>query len=213
MVPKQRKKSEVLPPGTSLDGRSANSKYWGKKNGLAKMCPHPKPDGGGQCGLEAAHCKCLCKLCKTPMRARKRCPNQRCTWGHDRSAEVSSAEISPEDPVPPRARPWWRGAPDAIHPLPGPMPSVPRDADPAFHPLLQHSMLVPGGPDPPMPKRRETRGRKPKPVKPRNNSELDLTPTGSPVPGPANVRAATSWNRTKFATMPPSMSVAPPPPL
>ena len=50
------------------------------------------------------------------MQARKRCGRTvtgvACTWGQDRSPEVSDPE-QPQQAVPvPRKRPWWRGAPD-----------------------------------------------------------------------------------------------------
>ena len=62
-------KPAKLPPNTSLDGRSPNSKYWGKKYGLVTMCPHikgKKQGGDGrQCGLRRERCMCLCPRCCT----------------------------------------------------------------------------------------------------------------------------------------------------
>ena len=63
-------------PSESYDGRAPNSKYWGPSTAKVKMCPHIKP-GGGQCGLTAEHCLCICLMCKYPMCARKRCGRRR----------------------------------------------------------------------------------------------------------------------------------------
>jgi hypothetical protein len=102
-----------IAPGTSWDGRVGASAYWGKYTRKVKMCPHVKP-GGGQCGLEAKHCMCLCLLCQAPMSARKRCgaklpDGSICPWGQDRSPEVSEPEQDPEHHPVPRRIPWHRG--------------------------------------------------------------------------------------------------------
>ena len=115
------------PPGESWDSRSESSVYWGKTCAKVKMCPHVKP-GGGQCGLTAEFCMCMCLLCGAPMCARKRCgawssSGERCPWGQDRSPEVSSPEQSPPNIAIPRKRRWYLGP--AATPPPGPAPSVP----------------------------------------------------------------------------------------
>jgi hypothetical protein len=86
----------VRPPGVSYDGRSSSSVYWGKSTIKVKMCPHVRI-GGGQCGLEARYCMCMCLLCGKPMEARKKCRRKQddgsiCPWGEDRSPDVSSPE-------------------------------------------------------------------------------------------------------------------------
>jgi hypothetical protein len=113
-------KSRTAQLRLSFDGRSPNSKYWGVSTTLVKMCPHVKP-GGGQCGLDADHCFCLCLLCQGPMNARKRCGRRlpdgtMCPWGQDRSPEVSSPEQDP--PPPPRKRPACSLSPAASTALP-----------------------------------------------------------------------------------------------
>ena len=157
------------PPGVSYDGRSQTSKFWGPKSHKVIMCPHVRSvaDGGGQCGLTAEHCMCVCMLCSSTMRARKRCgriqpDGKPCPWGEDRSPEVSSPEQSPERPQRKRPRAWWRGpAPAAAAgPAPpaaaGPAPSdetPPPAAGPApsDDTFLSLPNLEPGGPDAPMP--------------------------------------------------------------
>jgi hypothetical protein len=113
-------KSRIAKLGLSFDGRSPNSKYWGVSTTLVKMCPHVKP-GGGQCGLDADHCFCVCLLCQGPMQARKRCGRRLpdgsiCPWGQDRSPEVSSPEQ--DLPRPPRKRSARSLAPQASTDLP-----------------------------------------------------------------------------------------------
>ena len=102
-----------IAPGTSWDGRVGASAYWGKYTRKVKMCPHVRP-GGGQCGLEAKHCMCMCLLCQAPMSARKRCgaklpDGSICPWGQDRSPEVSEPEQDPEYHPLPRQIPWHQG--------------------------------------------------------------------------------------------------------
>ena len=83
---------------------------------MVRMCPHVRnrADGGGQCGLDAEHCPCTCLLCGGLMQANKRCyrivNGVACTWGQDRSPEVSDPEQPPQAVPVPRKRPWWRGA-------------------------------------------------------------------------------------------------------
>jgi hypothetical protein len=132
-----------IAPGTSWDGHHGASKYWGKRSRMVKMCPHVKP-GGGQCGLEAAHCMCMCLLCQAPMSARKRCRRKQpdgtiCPWGADRSPEVSSPEQEPEYNPVPRKIPWHRGL------VPSTPPGrVPSDDVPVRYssPVVRRSPLV-----------------------------------------------------------------------
>jgi len=182
------------PPGISLDGRSPNSKYWGKRTKNVRMCPHVKPRGepyggnGRQCGLDAEHCMCMCLLCGAPMRARRVCGSSlpdgsKCMWGSNRSPDVSTPEASPERVVPPRPVVWWK---DRAAPKPGPALSVAPDDEPILPRGLCLPNLVPGGPDPPMPgkkprKRRETKVEKLE--RWRRMQSLSLTPTPSPARG------------------------------
>ena len=158
-----------IAPGTSWDGRVGASCYWGKYTRKVKMCPHVKP-GGGQCGLEAKHCMCLCLLCQTPMCARKRCgaklpDGSICPWGQDRSPEVSSPEQDPPFRPIPRKIPWWRGLVPStppgrvppedppvryIPPVPSPVrspPWVPPPGPETLSPGICLPNLVPGGYD------------------------------------------------------------------
>jgi hypothetical protein len=115
-------KPAKYPPRTSFDGRSPNSKYWGKRYGLVTMCPHMKrKEHGGddrQCGLQREFCKCLCPRCCTPLRARKQCSNSLCRWGLGGSPDAITPEESPEEP-----RPRRRPSPEANR---GPTVSHPR---------------------------------------------------------------------------------------
>jgi hypothetical protein len=126
-----------IAPGTSWDGRVGSSCYWGKYTKKVKMCPHIKP-GGGQCGLEAKHCMCLCLLCHAPMNARKRCgakcleTGKRCPWGADRSPEVSSPEQDPPFHPIPRKIPWHRGL----------VPSTPPGRVPSDDPPVSYTSPV-----------------------------------------------------------------------
>ena len=121
------------------------------------MCPHVRPrdvlGAGLQCGLTPEHCQCVCLMCQSPMRARKRCgtvypDGSVCPWGQDRSEEVSSPEQSPQRPKAKRPRPWWRGA--APPSAPGPAPSIPPRTPLANHtpppaaapPTLQEQMRL-----------------------------------------------------------------------
>jgi hypothetical protein len=218
----KRSTPESLLPTVSLDGRSATSKYWGHAGGkLVKMCPHVKP-GGGQCGLDAEHCFCLCLLCSSPMNARKRCgalmkDGSRCPWGSDRSPEVSSPEQEP----PPLARPRRNTlAASAIPSLAAAAaeaganssPPTKSHVSPAAAAYLDESIgggkclpnLEPGGPcGIPTPPPRRPRIKDPQP-----EQSLDLTPVSSPLKSqvavsPAlhspNPRPPTVWNRTLFA--------------
>ena len=115
------------PPGTSYDGRSPSSKYWGKHSKLVPMCPHLNAHGR-LCGLDSEHCMCTCLLCGSAMRARRVCgaglpDGSTCEWGTDNSEEVVLPELSPERVPIPRRVPWWK-SPAA--PKPGPAPSLPR---------------------------------------------------------------------------------------
>jgi hypothetical protein len=169
-----------LPPNCSLDGRSSNSKYWGKKYRVITMCPNIKSKkrggDGRQCGLQPAYCMCVCPKCFAPLRARKRCA--KCPWGADRSPDASSPETSPVLPPPPRPRPWFRPPPD---PRRGPTVSHPRGSlhlsdrrTVAHNPPPQHMPVSP----------------RPKRPPPKNNREI-------------------TWNRTAYATMAKDHSVAP----
>ena len=138
-----------IAPGTSWDGHHGASKFWGKHSRIVKMCPHVKP-GGGQCGLQAAHCMCMCLLCQAPMRARKRCgalclqTGIRCPWGADRSPEVSSPEQEPEHIPVPRPIPWHQGL------VPSTPPGrVPNEDPPVrfINPPIGVRYIPPVGPD------------------------------------------------------------------
>ena len=201
------------PPGESWDSRSASSVYWGKTCAKVKMCPHVKP-GGGQCGLTAEFCMCMCLLCGAPMRARKRCgawssSGDRCPWGQDRSPEVSSPEQSPPNIAIPRKRRWYLGP--AATPPPGPAPSVPPSHATVYNsPLINFVTVEPGGRDPPMPPAPK-RGRPPKPRPADPSLSFPSTPTSSPPPPTAaandipHPRPPTVWNTNK----PASLSVPP----
>ena len=160
------------PPGESWDSRSESSVYWGKTCAKVKMCPHVKP-GGGQCGLTAEFCMCMCLLCGAPMRARKRCGawiscGVRCPWGEDRSPEVSDPEQSPPKVPIPRKRRWDLGpapptpppkvpsvspARATVHNSPAPSLQALARAHPGDGrtPLIHFVSLVAGGGDPHMP--------------------------------------------------------------
>jgi hypothetical protein len=219
------------PSGESWDSRSESSVYWGKTYAKVKMCPHIKP-GGGQCGLTAEFCMCMCLLCGAPMRARKRCGawiscGVRCPWGEDRSPEVSSPEQSPPNLPIARKRRWYLGpAPPTPHPKVAtvsparaevhnsPAPSLlvalarthPGDGR---TPLINFVSLVAGGPDPPMPATAKRRGRPPKPKAPDARFSLDTTPASSPPPQFPSMplpKPPTTWNTNK---PPPSASIPP----
>ena len=125
---------------------------------------------------------------------------------------MSTVEASPTEPARTPPRPWWRGAAAPITPTPGPAPSVGRDLgrDGEFGPLMRNYVPSgPGGPDAPMPipKRVETRGRKPK-ITPDITTHFDLDTDWSDEPPR---KQPTTWNRSKIATMPDTLSVAPAP--
>ena len=177
-----------MPRSLSLDGRSPNSKYWGPRSKIVKMCPHIRPRNspyhgtGRQCGLTAEHCMCMCLLCGSPMRARRVCGAMRedgmtrCTWGSNRSPDTTSPEPSPERVIAPRPVVWWK---DRAPPKPGPAPSVPPSqalarAHPGdrLTPLVNFVSLTPGNRDPPMPPTPK-RGRPPKPRPAEGRLSLD----------------------------------------
>ena len=207
-----------IPPGTSWDGRTGPSKFWGKRSRMTKMCPHVKP-GGGQCGLEAKHCKCVCLLCHKPVQSRKRSnalleDGTRCQWGQDRSPEVSTPEQESPPIQKPRRTHWHAAAYGPKSPVPHPAPSIPPTSpiSPWQDQRIGGGRCLPnleaGGPDglPPRTPRRVT----PRKAKPKRSSSscfsLNSTPT---PPGSPNTRAPATWNRTLFAQMPTSASVAP----
>jgi hypothetical protein len=233
-----------IAPGTSWDGRHGASQYWGKHQRMVKMCPHVKP-GGRQCGLQAAHCMCMCLLCGSPMKARKRC-NQlltdgtRCPWGQDRSPEVSTPEQESPPVQPPHRTHWHAAAYGAKSPAPGPAPSIPPLSSWLADESIGNGVCLPnlmaGGPDglPPQTPRKRTPD-KPKaagdpftltptpphspkdkvPAKPLSAAKRHKKPSTAKPRAPAKPRAAvkpaTKWNRTLFATMGTSSSIAPPP--
>jgi hypothetical protein len=214
----RRRRTSPPPPGLSYDGRAPNSKSWGKRTAKVPMCPHigrcpHLGERGGQCGKEAAHCNCLCLLCKSPMRARKACnalleDGTRCTWGQDRSSDDSPPEQSPERVIAKRPRAWYRGP--APPPPPGPAPSTPRGASGQegwLSPGVAIPNTEPGGPDAPMPSTPQ-RGR------PLGSGRLAFDPTDYDDPFASPPRRSKLpppvWNRTAFATAPATLSVAPP---
>jgi hypothetical protein len=176
-------KPAKLPPHTSLDGRSPNSKYWGKRYGIVTMCPHIKrKEHGGdgrQCGLQRQFCTCLCPRCCTPLHARKQCSNSKCRWGADRSPDASSPEDSPEE-LQPHSRPKCRLP---LEPRRGPGVSHPRGS---LH--LSDRTTVAANPPP-------THMVSPRPKR-------VVPPEARPV----------TWHRTAFATMPKTLSLPPPHP-
>jgi hypothetical protein len=168
-------RSRIARLGLSFDGRAPNSKYWGASTKMVKMCPHVKP-GGGQCGLDADHCFCVCLLCQAPMRARKRCgarltDGSICPWGQDRSPEVSSPEQDP--PPPPRKRPARRSpSPPAL-----PAASAADDGTPDPRPPITPTSSPPRMPPvPPMPHPR------PQTVWNRNKPSPSLSTPSPPAP-------------------------------
>ena len=187
-----------IAPGTSWDGHHGASKFWGKRSRMVKMCPHVKP-GGGQCGLDPAHCMCLCLLCQAPMGARKRCGapclpvGSKCSWGADRSPEVSSPEQEPEYNPVPRKIPWHRGLVPSTPPgrVPSEDPPVlytspvvrtPPSVYPAgwseqLSPGICLPNLEPGGYDglPRTPKRQERTPKKPKLTSEELDAALNLS--------------------------------------
>jgi hypothetical protein len=196
-----------IAPGTSWDGRVGASCYWGKYTKKVKMCPHVKP-GGGQCGLEAKNCLCMCLLCQAPMNARKRCGAQLpdgsiCPWGQDRSPEVSSPEQDPPYHPVPRPIPWWRGLVPSTPPgrVPSDDPVIPTRVpavivSPVRTPIrfsrvalppsdvgipgLCLPNLEPGGPcGIPKPKRRERTPKRPKLTDAELDAALQITPSSS----------------------------------
>jgi hypothetical protein len=180
-------KPAKLPPNTSLDGRSPNSKYWGKRYGLVTMCPHikRKQQGGDgrQCGLQREFCMCLCPRCCTPLRARKQCSNPQCRWGLGGSPDAVTPEESPEEPQLPRRRSWHRSAPEARR---GPAVSHPRGS-------LQVVLHLSD---------RRTFAANPPPA------HL-VSPRPKRVVPPPEARPVT-WHRTAFAMMPKTLSLPPP---
>lgn len=170
-----------LPPNCSLDGRSPNSKFWGKKYGIARMCPNirsKKLGGDGrQCGLQPSQCMCMCPKCFAPLRALKRC--KKCPWGADRSPDASSIEASPELPSPPRPRRWYFPPAD---PRRGPAVSHPRGS---LH--LSERQALAHNPPPSQHKPPPS----PRPKRPATKNSGEVT-----------------WNRTAYATMGREQSVA-----
>ena len=198
----KRSTSQIPPPGVSFDGRSSSSRFWGPSGGkLVKMCPHVKP-GGGVCGLEPQHCFCTCLLCGSLMHGRKACnarmpDGTRCTWGADRSPDVSSPEQEPAPP--PRKRRAVQVAPSAYV-------ESSKPPSPLFDQRIGGGLclpnLEPGGPGGlPTPPPRRARVQ----VSPPEQT-LDITPVSSPqrsdisAPHATPVpRPATQWHRTLFA--------------
>jgi hypothetical protein len=213
----KRSAPEGPTPTVSFDGRSAKSK-WGHAGGkLVKMCPHIKP-GGGQCGLDAEHCFCLCLLCSAPMKARKRCgalmkDGSRCMWGSDRSPEVSSPEQ--DHPLEPRPRQPTLAtcgsltiAAAAVAAGANSSPPT-KPVSPAAAAFLDESLgggrclpnLEPGGPcgiPTPPPRRSKVKEKQQTP-----RELFLLTPDSSPVKShdvaTQTTRPQTVWNRTLFA--------------
>ena len=93
-----RVSKRVLASDVSLDGRKITSAFWGppasKRFKLVKMCPRK------DCGLEPQHCQCCCEDCGALLRGLKRCKRKGCTFGANRSPEVTT----PPQESPPRAR-------------------------------------------------------------------------------------------------------------
>ena len=74
------------------------SAFWGppaaKRFKMVKMCPRKA------CGLEPQHCLCCCDDCGALLRGLKRCKRKGCTFGANRSPEVTT----PPQESPPRPR-------------------------------------------------------------------------------------------------------------
>lgn len=237
MPPKSSKGAPPPVPGFSLDGRAPTSVYWGKHSSKVKMCPHVRP-GGGQCGLAPEFCLCMCLLCQSPMHARKRCnalmpDGSRCVWGQDRSPEVSTPEQSPDEPprTPPitpatslrrpyhrwmwtehgglvpypdtgKKRPWCRLT--ARNYLEPPTSAVLNEIVVAAPPSASVAPEVPESMTTPPPSSRAKQQRLLSDV-----ATLSLVGAAAQArpPSPPK-RVPTTWNRTAFATMPPSRSIA-----
>jgi hypothetical protein len=194
--------------GESWDSRSSSSVYWGKSSAKVKMCPHVKP-GGGQCGLTAQFCMCMCLLCGSPMSARKRCgawmkDGGRCPWGQDRSPEVSTPEQSPPKvPIPRKRRCPDSAAPGSPLPVSQAVQHL-AAAHPGDRktPLINFVTITPGRNDPPRPQTpKRVRGRNPKKIPTKEpRYSLDSTPASTPPPKvSADIpvpRPPTSWTRT-----------------
>ena len=93
-----RVSKRILASHISLDGRKDTSAFWGppaaKRFKMVKMCPRKA------CGLEPQHCLCCCDDCGALLRGLKRCKRKGCTFGANRSPEVTT----PPQESPPRAR-------------------------------------------------------------------------------------------------------------
>ena len=161
----------------------------------------------------------------------------KCPWGQDRSPEVSTPEQESPPVQAPRRTHWHAVAYGPKSPPPGPAPSIPPLSPWLADERIGNGVCLPnlmaGGPDglPPQTPRRRTPD-KPKaalgdpftltPTPPHSpKDKIPAKPLSKAKPSTAKPRAAskpraavkpaTKWNRSLFATMPTSSSIAPPP--